>query len=83
MSYLKPSETLSELFAGLVVVLTVTLAASVLGGGNEDSATTTLIGAIGANTAWGIIDASLYVMNTIVRPQSATPLRTCDRCLSR
>ncbi|WP_454632384.1 hypothetical protein [Bradyrhizobium cenepequi] len=63
MNYLKPSETLSELFAGLVVVLTVTLAASVLGGGDEAGATTALIGAIGANTAWGIIDASLYVMN--------------------
>jgi hypothetical protein len=65
VSYLKPSETLSELFAGLVVVLTVTLAASVLGGGDEASATTALIGAIGANTAWGIIDASLYLMNTM------------------
>jgi hypothetical protein len=65
VSYLKPSETLSELFAGLVVVLTVTLAANVLGGGDEASATTALIGAIGANTAWGIIDASLYVMNTM------------------
>jgi hypothetical protein len=64
VSYLKPSETLSELFAGLVVVLTVTLAASVLGGGDEVSAKTALIGAIGANTAWGVIDAALYLMNT-------------------
>ena len=64
MSYLKPSETLSELFAGLVVVLTVTLAASVLGGGDEVSAKTALIGAIGANIAWGVIDAALYLMNT-------------------
>ena len=53
-SYLKPSETLSELFAGLVVVLTVTLAASVLGGGDEVSQMA-LIGAIGANTAWGVM----------------------------
>ena len=64
MSYLKPSETLSELFAGLVVVLTVTLAASVLGGGDEVSAKIALIGAIGANIAWGVIDAALYLMNT-------------------
>ena len=35
-----------------------------LASGDEASATTALIGAIGANTAWGIIDASLYVMNT-------------------
>src|SRR5262249_27361905 len=48
--------------AALIVVLTFTLAASVVGGGAEQSARTALLGAIGCNAAWGIIDAVLYMM---------------------
>jgi hypothetical protein len=68
MSYLRPIETLSELFAGLVITLSVTLAASVLSGGEAD-AKTALIGAVGANAAWGVIDAVLYVMNSAFNRQ--------------
>ena len=64
MSYLKPSESLSELVAGLIMVLTFTLAASVLSGGGQDGARAALLGAIGCNIAWGIIDAVLYMMNS-------------------
>jgi len=35
LSYLKPSESLTELVAGLIMVLTFTLAASVLSGGGQ------------------------------------------------
>ena len=68
MSYLRPIQTLSELFAGLMITLSVTLAASVLSGGEAD-AKTALIGAIGANAAWGVIDAVLYVMNSAFNRQ--------------
>jgi hypothetical protein len=44
------------------MVLTFTLAASVLSGGGADGARAALLGAIGCNAAWGIIDAVLYVM---------------------
>ena len=64
LSYLKPSESLTEIVAGLIMVLTFTLAASVLSGGGQDGARAALLGAIGCNAAWGIIDGVLYMMNS-------------------
>lgn len=64
LSYLKPSESLTEIVAGLIMVLTFTLAASVLSGGGQEGARAALVGAIGCNAAWGIIDAVLYLMNS-------------------
>src|SRR5215471_14123332 len=64
LRYLKPSESLAEAVAGLIVVLTFTLAASVVSGGGEDGTRAALLGAIGCNAAWGIIDAVLYMMNS-------------------
>jgi hypothetical protein len=58
---LRPSESLSEIVAALIVVLTFTLAASVVSSG-EEGARAALLGAIGCNAAWGIIDAVLYLM---------------------
>jgi len=62
LSYLKPSERLTEVVAGLIMVLTFTLGASVLSGGGADGAHAALVGAIGCNVAWGIIDGVLYIM---------------------
>ena len=62
LSYLKPSESLTEVVAGLIVVLSFTLAASVLSGGGQEGARAALLGAIGCNAAWGIIDAVFYMM---------------------
>ena len=62
LSYLKPSESLTEIVAGLIVVLSFTLAASVLSGGGQEGARAALLGAIGCNAAWGIIDAVFYMM---------------------
>ena len=62
LSRLKPSESLTEIVAGLIVVLSFTLAASVLSGGGQDGARAALLGAIGCNAAWGIIDAVFYIM---------------------
>jgi hypothetical protein len=58
LSYLKPSESLTEVVAGLIMVLTFTLGASVLSGGGGAA----LVGAIGCNVAWGIIDGVHYMM---------------------
>jgi hypothetical protein len=58
---LRPSESLSEIVAALIVVLTFTLAASVVSG-SQEGARAALLGAIGCNAAWGIIDAVLYLM---------------------
>ena len=65
LSCLKPSESLTEAIAGLIMVLTFTLAASVVSGGGQDGARAALLGAIGCNAAWGIIDAVLYLMNSV------------------
>ena len=62
-NYLKPNEALSELFAGLIVTQSFTLATSVMSGGID--AKNILISVIGANTAWGLIDAILYIMNSV------------------
>jgi hypothetical protein len=62
LSYLKPSESLTEIVAGLIMVLSFTLAASVLSGGGQEGARAALLGAIGCNAAWGIIDAVFYMM---------------------
>ena len=55
LSYLKPSESLTEVVAGLIMVLTFTLGASVLSGGGADGARAALVGAIGCNVAWAIM----------------------------
>jgi hypothetical protein len=62
LTYLKPSESLTEVVAGLIMALTFTLGASVLSGGGADGARAALVGAIGCNAAWGIIDGVLYMM---------------------
>ena len=46
LSYLKPSESLTEIVAGLIMVLSFTLAASVLNGGGQDGAQAALLSAI-------------------------------------
>jgi VIT1/CCC1 family predicted Fe2+/Mn2+ transporter len=66
LSHLKPSESLTEIVAGLIVVLSFTLAASVLSGGGQDGARAALLGAIGCNAAWGIIDAVFYIMASAI-----------------
>jgi len=62
LRYLKSSESLTEVLAGLIMVLTFTLGASVLSGGGANGARAALVGAIGCNVAWGIIDGVLYMM---------------------
>jgi hypothetical protein len=58
---LDPMDRISEVLFGLIMVLTYT---STLGIITEDRAPvrTMLIGALGCNLAWGIIDAGLYLL---------------------
>lgn len=57
--FLDPMERISEVLFGLVMVLTITCSFSVAGAGHTE-AHQMLIGALGCNLAWGIIDAFLY-----------------------
>jgi VIT1/CCC1 family predicted Fe2+/Mn2+ transporter len=61
---LEPIDRISEVLFGLIMVLTFTGALSVAEAGRED-VREMLIGALGCNLAWGIIDAILYLMGSL------------------
>jgi hypothetical protein len=58
---LDPYERIAEVLFGLIMVLTFTGSLSIADAGRDD-VRTMLIGALGCNLAWGIIDAVLYLM---------------------
>jgi hypothetical protein len=61
---LDPTERFSEILFGLIMVLTFTGSLSAAESGRTE-VRTMLIGALGCNLAWGIIDAIFYLMNTL------------------
>jgi hypothetical protein len=62
---LDPVERLSEVLFGLIMVLSFTCSISAASDGHEE-VREVLIGAIGCNLAWGIIDAVMYVMTLLL-----------------
>jgi hypothetical protein len=58
---LEPMDRISEVLFGLIMVLTYTSTLSVLTA-DRIQIRTMLIGALGCNLAWGIIDAGMYLM---------------------
>lgn len=71
---LDPIDRISEVLFGLFMVLTFTGTLSVATAGRDD-VRTMLIAAIGCNTAWGFVDAVMYVLRTLVeRSRRATLL---------
>ena len=56
-------ERISEVLFGLIMVLTFTCSFSVAGAGRAE-VREMLIGALGCNLAWGIIDAVFYLMGS-------------------
>jgi len=56
---LDPMERISEILFGVVMVLTITCSFSI-GSGGRTEVHQMLIGALGCNVAWGVIDAVLY-----------------------
>jgi hypothetical protein len=72
---LNPIERFSEIVFGLIMVLSFTCAISVAEIGRED-VRATLVGAIGCNLAWGIIDAAFYLIAALTeRGHNASLLR--------
>jgi len=61
---LEPNERISEVLFGLIMVLTFTGSLSVADAGRDD-VRTMLIGALGCNLAWGLIDGVLYLMGSL------------------
>lgn len=61
---LDPKDRLEEILSGLIIVLTFIGSMSVATAGNN-GLRALLIGALGCNLAWGIIDAVLYLMDCL------------------
>jgi hypothetical protein len=62
--FLEPTERFSEILFGLIMVLTFTGSLSAAESGRAQIRTM-LIGAIGCNLAWGIVDAIMYILNCL------------------
>jgi hypothetical protein len=61
---LDPYDRVSEVLFGLIMVLTFTGSLSIAEAGRDDIRTM-LVGALGCNLAWGIIDGLLYLMGCL------------------
>jgi hypothetical protein len=61
---LEPIDRVSEILFGLIMVLTFTGSLSIAEAGRSE-VRTMLIGALGCNLAWGIIDGVLYLMGCL------------------
>ena len=61
---LEPAERISEVLFGLIMVLTFTGSLSDAEAGRED-VRTMLVGALGCNLAWGLIDGVFYLMGCL------------------
>jgi hypothetical protein len=70
---LEPNDLIAEVLFGLIMVLTFTGSLSVAEADRAE-VRTMLIGALGCNLAWGVIDALLYLMGRL--SEKGTGLRT-------
>src|SRR5437899_2768321 len=70
---LEPIERISEVLFGLIMVLTFTCSFSVAEAGRLE-VRGMLLGALGCNLAWGLIDAIMYLMGCLA--EAARSLRT-------
>jgi hypothetical protein len=61
---LEPIDRISEVLFGLIMVLTATGTLSVINAGHAE-VKTMIIGALGCNSAWGIIDGGLYLLGCL------------------
>jgi len=61
---LEPEERIAEVLFGLIMVLSFTCSLSVAEAGRSEIRTM-LLGALGCNLAWGIIDGVFYVMGSL------------------
>ena len=58
---LEPVDRISEVLFGLIMALTFTCALSVANAGEEE-VREMLVGALGCNLAWGVVDAVMYLL---------------------
>ncbi len=76
---LEPIERISEVLFGLIMVLTFTCSFSVAEAGRAE-VRSLLIGALGCNLAWGIIDGIMYLMGCLAeKARTLATLRAVRR----
>lgn len=63
-SLLNPVERISEILFGLIMALTFTCTINILQA-DRSEVRDTLIGAIGCNIAWGVVDAVMFIVGTL------------------
>jgi hypothetical protein len=63
--YLDPGEALGEALFGLIMALTFGVGAGLVTAKHELDAHQLIAAAIGCNVAWGVIDATLYVLGSL------------------
>jgi hypothetical protein len=61
---IEPAERIAEVLFGLIMVLTFTGSLSIAESGGED-VRAMLVGALGCNLAWGVIDGLFYLMGCL------------------
>ena len=76
---LDPLERFPEIVFGLIMVLTITGSLSVATSGRQEIRTM-LVGAIGGNAAWGIVDAVMYLLGGVLaRERGLILMRTVQQ----
>jgi hypothetical protein len=63
--YLDPTDRLGEVLFGLIMVLTFTLGAGLVVQEGRDATTQMLLGILGCNIAWGLIDGGMYIIGCL------------------
>ncbi|PWU11244.1 MAG: VIT family protein [Verrucomicrobia bacterium] len=82
--HLDPASRLGEVLFGLIMVLTVTLTASLTAKSGAAGVRQLLVAAVGCNIAWGIIDGVMYIMNCMtVRSGKARLVRAVQKAPDR
>jgi hypothetical protein len=70
--YLDPGDALGEVLFGLIMVLSFTVGARFLMTAEEFNSTELVVGAVGCNIAWGVIDAVLFVLGNLFHRSQRT-----------
>ena len=71
-SLLTPPERASEIVFGIIMTLSITAAVRVGGGEAEGGTRALLVAALACNVAWGMVDAAMYLINTLVERRRKT-----------
>ena len=64
--YLDPASRLGEILFGMIMILTVTLTAGLKVSDGKAGVRQLLFAAVGSNVAWGLIDAVMYIVNSMI-----------------